>query len=186
MSRVLIIAVICLATAALALTPAEFGELIEADLAEKGLDSTQLIEVLKVSGIGAGQRDWLLAGVTRGSKLVAVYYQDLQRDSVKAIFSTVTLAEFEPGLFASNGVNDFAARKRLKRGSGRLISLGPASFFGSIGVGWYVQTPGDFYLLSLRGEEMPGKMARKFFPQLTDSLGQAQLKQALKPATDSN
>ena len=182
MSRVLIVALICLTTTALALTSVEFGKLIEADLAARGLDSTQLVEVLKVSGIGPGQQDWLLAGITRGGKLAAVYYQDRQRDSVKAILSPVTLAEFEPELFAGAGVNSFAARKRLKRGSARLISLGPASFFGSIGVGWYVQIPGDFYLLSLRGEEMPGRMAGNFFPQLTDSLGQAQLQQAL--ATD--
>ncbi|MFH2055718.1 MAG: hypothetical protein ABIJ61_07155 [bacterium] len=187
MIRLIATILLCSACAALALTPAEFTRMVQADLDGKGVDSAQILEVLQVVGIGAEQHDMSLAGVIRSGKLVAVYYDDVRRDSVKAITSEIVLSELQSDLFSSDGVNRFAAQKRFQRGASRLISLGPVSFFGSVGVGWYVKTAEDFYLLSLRGENMPGKMAMKFFPELTDSTGRARLAEAFtkKPAAEN-
>lgn len=169
-----------LAATAVALTPEDFQKLVQADLDIQGIDSVQIVEVMPVVGIGAEQHDMLLAGVLRSGRLIAVYYDDVRRDSVKAITSAIVLGELQNELFSVAGVNRFAARNRLQRGTARLIALGPVSFFGSVGIGWYVRTAGDFYLLSLRGESMPGKMANKFFPELSDSAGRARITSAFE------
>lgn len=185
MNKLIILLLLCLSASALALTPTDFEKMVRADLQAKGADSAVIIEVLPVIGIGPEQHDMSLAGVTLAGKLIAVYYDDIRRDSVKAVDSPVALAELQPDLFSSSGVNSYAAQKRLKRGTARLVALGPVSFFGSVGVGWYVKSAGDFYLLSLRGESMPGKMAEKFFPELQDSTDMAHLQEAFGGAAPS-
>jgi len=152
------------------ISPDQFRRMVGDEIKANGSSGDSIGTVMRVSGYGEKNRDFLIVPVVRNGSLVSVYRDDPKRSSITEICSKTNVKALKLTLFSIEGAKRELDKQGVVDPVPKLISVGPISFLGALSAGWYHDTGESFVFLSLTGRLVTESDIARYWPEHLEDL----------------